>query len=148
MSRDSDISRLVFDVPTGAAGSKLDQQSLGDRPFLVKGFAWSYYTSEANSDNTFDFALSWAPVGTNSFTTFFDNGNAIGLGDTGPPGATFDKMANPASGGGAAVSVASLFSSANQLTRIPASSTVRLTGTTAGTGTIPRIQVVVYGTYL
>ena len=106
--------------------------------FYFQGFCWFYESTEANSDNTLDFVIDYTTDGTN-FTTLHTNANAVGFLDTGAPLVVFENMGNAGSAGGAAVAVTPTGA------RVPAGATLRVTCTTAGTGTIKAMQFDVFG---
>lgn len=122
-----------------AAGTVLVYKHVGDRPVSIKGYQWSYLTAEANTDNTLDFAIEYSTDGS-AWTAIKVNGNPNGLLDTGVPLDVFDKRADAASGGAAA-----LASAAFTPVRVPANAIIRFTIVRAGTGTIPAIELSAYG---
>lgn len=130
----------VFTAKKAAAtaGTATVYELVGDRPVSIKGFQWAYESTEANADNTLDFAIEYSTDGS-AWTAIKVNGNPNGLLNTGAVLDVFDKMADAASGGGAAVAAA--FTPV----RVPANAIIRFTIITAGTGTIPAILLAAYG---
>lgn len=110
------------------AGTATTYKPSGSRPFIVKGVEWFYESTEANADNTFDFAVEYTTDGTN-FTDIRTNGAALGLLDT---AAVLDVAVH-----GSELSV-----------RIPANAVIRFTMVSAGTGTIPAINLCLSGAYV
>ena len=111
--------------------------------FKFVGFAWSYQTAEANTDNTLDFIItadsafdgSWA-------TTLHTNANAVGLLDSAAIGETMVNFGDAAIAAGAAVAVTPTTAD------IAALATIRAALTTAGTGTVPAVNFHIIGYWL
>ena len=142
MSRDSDISVLSGQIAAASATTAYVYFPIV-APFRFVGYAWSYQTAEANTDNTLDFVLtsdsafdaSWA-------TTLHTNANAFGLLDSAGVGETMVNFGNAASGGAAAVAAAPTEA------RLAQGATIRAALVTAGTGTVPAINFHVFGYWL
>ena len=108
--------------------------------FLFEGFVWGYETTEANSDNTIDFVITYDSAEDGTFaTTLHTNANAIGLLDTAAVGEFVTNFGDAAIAGGAAVAVTPTRA------RVPAGQTIRVAITTAGTSTVPAIMFAVFG---
>lgn len=134
MARDNNIATLTARAAAASAGTTTVYVPTGSRPLLFNGFNWLYESSEANTDNTFDWAIAYATDGT-TFTTLYANGNANGLLDSSAVLVQNVNKGDAASGGGAAIAVTPTQA------RIPANAVVRFTLVTAGTGTIPAVQL-------
>lgn len=136
MARDNDIAVLSARAAAAAAGTVNVFIPVGSRPLLFNGFNWMYETAEANTDNTLNFKIEFTTDGT-AFTTMQAVGaNAMGLLDTGAPDVEFVNRISAAAGGNAAAAAA-----APAQVRVPANAVIRTQIVTAGTGTIPAIQV-------
>jgi len=134
MARDNDITRIPARAAAASAGTTQTYTQTLNRPAIFQGWAFTYESAEANTDNTLDFAIAYTTDGSN-FTTLFANGNAVGLLDTGVPLVSQVNKGDAASGGAAATAVTPTEA------RIPAGATIRTTIVTAGTGTIPAVSV-------
>ena len=107
---------------------------------MFEGFVWGYESTEANSDNTLDFIITYDSAEDGTFaTTVHTNANANGLLDTAAVGEFVTNFGDAAIAGGAAIAVTPT------RTRIPAGQTVRVALTTAGTGTVPAIMFAIFG---
>lgn len=152
MSRDSDYTSLNFSFAAATQGTVSKYRSISV-PFLFEGWDFMYETTEANADNTVTVAIAFTIDGSNFTTLKAVNSNTAGLGDSGAALLPFRNPSNPASAGvawGAESSPTDVrvpVTSATYATAI-APATVRVTLITAGTGTIPAIQVNVYGKFL
>lgn len=145
MARDNVVSQYFARTAAALAGTtyvwfpmpgKGTLTAEGPQAAIFIGWSWLYETTEANADNTLDFVIDYGANTT--FTALFTNGNACGLLDTGAVLTPFINAGSAASGGGAAVD-----QTVTQ-TRVPLGTTatvVRCTFVTAGTGTIPAIQI-------
>lgn len=111
----------------------------GPTKFRFEGYSWMYESTEANADNTFDWVVAYTTDGS-AFTTIVSNGNPIGLADTGVALLTYRNRKDPGAGGGAA-----LASATPAAVEVPANAVLRFTLVTAGTGTIPAVQLQVDG---
>ena len=113
------------------------------KAFMFKGFAWSYQTAEANTDNTLDFVIAQDQDDDGTFDatgdTLHTNANAVGLLDSAAIGKTVTNKGDAASGGAAATAVTPTE------TRVDRGNTIRVAVTTAGTGTIPAINFSILG---
>lgn len=141
MARFNNITPIVGAKAAAAAGTGTVYVPTGTRPFLVRDFSWLYETTEANADNTLDFAIDYATDGS-TWVSIFANVNPNGLLDSGAPLLPQVNEGNAAASGGAAVAATA------PTTRIPANAVVRFTLVTAGTGTIPAIQMTLSGAYV
>ena len=139
------ITLLTARAPAASAATVVEFFPIPDQDehnaFLCQGFFWLYETTEANADNTVDFTSTFGAAGTG--TNIFVNANANGLLDTGAPSTVFTNRRDAASGGAAAAAAAN---PAN--VRVPAGNAIQITIVTAGTGTIPAVQVGIYGSYV
>ena len=158
MSREK--AYVEFRVRTAAASAATDTQYLpvsthagtatltgGATVFLAEGFAWMYETTEANSNNTVDWLLDYTTDGTN-FTVIHTNANPNGLLDSAAPLVTLTMMGDAASSGAAAAAVTRLSGSSSASSpnvRVPGNATLRFATITAGTGTVPALQTILYG---
>ena len=109
--------------------------------FLCTGFLWLYETTEANADNTLDFTSTHGAAGTG--TNIFVNANPNGLLDTGAASTVFTNRRDAASSGAAAAAASN-----PDNVRVPAGDVIQIVMVTAGTGTIPAVQVGIYGTFI
>lgn len=141
MSRSHDISPFLFRTAAASAGTTTQWMPvLGEQAWLFVGWSWLYETTEANADNTLDFTLDY---GTNTtFTALFANGNANGLLDSGAILTPLHNKGNAASGAGAAIAVTPT------VARVAFDNLIRCVLVTAGTGTVPAIQMAVEGYYI
>lgn len=106
-----------------------------------RGFFWLYETTEANADNTLKLAVAQGVSAT--FTDIQALGtNAMGLLDTGAILTPFTNINGAASGGAAGAAVTPT------VTRVAVAQALRHQGVTAGTGTVPALQVGSYGVFL
>lgn len=160
MSREGTYQEFV--VRTAAASAATDTQykvvsdhaTTGTGPsgkvsaFLAEGFSWMYETTEANADNTIDFVIDYTTDST-TFVTIHTNANTCGLADTGTVLTPFTMMGDAAIAAATAVAVTRLngtgATAALPNIRVPGEAVIRFAMTTAGTGTIPAIQMVLYG---
>jgi hypothetical protein len=112
-------------------------------PFWWEGWCWGYRTTEANADNTLDWALGsdGDDDGTYDNAVLYTNGNPNGLLDSTAVGRFEYNTGDAASGGGAAIAITPTAQ------RIGAF-TVRANLITAGTGTVPAIMFGIIGKYL
>jgi len=124
------------------AGTTVTYHATAARPFMVHGYAWFYEATEANADNTIDFAIDYTLDGTN-FVDIKTNGNANGLADTGTLLTVFDRRADAASGGGAALATDTDFGPV----RIPANAVIRGSVVVGGTTGV-NVTVLIYGAYV
>jgi len=132
-------SKTVYNFRAAAASAATDTQyKVVEQTFLFTDFQWMYETTEANADNTLDFVLDYTTDGTN-FTALYTNANPMGLLNTGAPLVGFTDYADAASSGATGVAVTPT------VARIPANAIIRCRLTTAGTGTIPAVQMNVIG---
>ena len=135
-------SKKVFTFRAAAASAATDTQyKTVEQTFLFTDFQWMYETTEANADNTLDFVLDYTVDGTN-FTALYTNANPMGLLNTGAPLVGFTDYADAASSGTTGVAVVPT------VVRIPANAVLRSRLTTAGTGTVPAIQMSVIGQFV
>lgn len=134
MARDNDITRIPARAAAASAGTTQTYSQTLNRPAIFQGWAWTYESTEANADNTLDFAIAYTTDGTN-FTTLFANANPNGLLNTSDPLVSNVNKGDAGSSGGAATSVTPTEA------RIPAGAVIRTTIVTAGTGTIPAVSV-------
>lgn len=145
MARDHDIYLITGRAAAAVAGTvnTFHPVPVSDehQAFLAEGFFWMYETAEANTDNTLDFDITFGAAGTG--TTIFTNVNPNGLLDTGAAATLFTNRRDAASSGAAAAAAAN---PAN--VRVPGDNTIRIQIVTAGTGTIPAIQVGIYGKWV
>lgn len=145
-SRENDIMPLVTNHPAASAGNVPQFRGIPAYRggtvggYQWRGWFWLYETAEANTDNTLDFVIDNGVSAT--FTALFTNGNANGLLDTGAILTPFTNMGNAASGGATAIAVTPT------VTKLAVATTVRHNTTTAGTGTIPALQMGSYGVFL
>lgn len=141
MSRSHDIFPFNFRTAAASAGTTTQWLPvLGEQAWLFVGWSWLYETTEANADNTLDFTLDFGTSA--SFTALFANGNANGLLDTSAVLTPNHNKGNPGSGGGAAIAVTPT------VARVPFDNMVRCVLVTAGTGTVPAIQMAIEGYYI
>lgn len=140
MSRSADISVFNFRAAAAAAGTATAYRTV-PQTFVFSGFAWMYESAEANTDNTLDFVLDYTEDGTN-YTALHTNANAVGLLDTAAPLVGQVNKGDAASGGGAAVAVTPTPA------RVPKGAVLRCRITTAGTGTIPAVQLDALGYFV
>lgn len=139
MARDNVIRTIIATKAAASAGTGTTYHPVGSRPFLFQGFAWLYETTEANADNTLDFVIDYTTDGGGAYTELFTNANAVGLADTSAVLTLNSNKGNAASGGGAAVAVTPTEA------RVPANAVIRVRLVTAGTGTVPAVQMLVEG---
>lgn len=139
----------VFEFKRAAtAGTTVTYHSVPNRPFIVHGYSWFYEATEGNADNTIDFAIDWTLDGT-TFTgdvlggVIKANGNANGLADTGTLLTVFDRRADAASGGAAALATDTDFGPV----RVPANAVIRGSVVTAGTSAVA-VVVTLYGAFV
>lgn len=143
-ARDHDIITLNCEKAAASASTTTFYQGIPDTfvgGFLAEGFAWMYATTEANADNTLDWAQTYGVAGTG--TNLFPNANANGLLDTGAPSTLFTNRRDAASGGAAAAAA-----STPTAVRIAAGQSIQTALTTAGTGTVPAISFYTIGHYV
>ncbi len=140
MSRGNDITTFDQQYAAASAGTVNEYLLTGDRVFLVDSLFWMYETTEANADNTLDFALDYSIAGA-AFVSIFANGNPNGLLDTSAVLVKNTNLANAASGGATAIAV-------TVDVRIPANAVLRFTSVTAGTGTVPVHHLGISGHYV
>lgn len=107
--------------------------------FIVQGYGWFYESAEANVDNTLDFAIETATDGS-TFTEVKANANPNGLLDSAAVLVFLNRKADAAISGGAAVDTPAFAE-----VTLAANSVLRFTIVTAGTDTIPAINLCVYG---
>lgn len=134
----NDKQLFVARAPAASAGTVTAYVPVGPTAFRFEGFQWMYETAEVNVDNTFDFAIAYTTDGTN-FTTLHSNANAVGLLDTAAVLTTQQNKGDAVAGGGAAVAVTPTAA------EVPANAVLRFTLVTAGTGTVPAVQLQAYG---
>lgn len=129
----------VYTFRAAAAAAATDTQyKTVTGTFIFTGFEWMYESTEANADNTLDFVLDYTTDGTN-YTALYTNANPMGLLNTGAPLVGFRDTADAASSGAAGTSVTPT------VVRVPANAVLRCRLTTAGTGTIPAVQMDIIG---
>ena len=145
MSRSKSVTTLVGRAPAASAGTVTVfipiPAAHEHQAFKCTGFFWLYETTEANADNTLDFNITHGAAGTG--TTVYTNVNPNGLLDTGAPSTCFTNRRNAASGGAAAAAAAD----PGEI-RIPAGDTIQMTIVTAGTGTVPAVQLGLHGSFI
>ena len=142
MSRDSDLAvMLASQAAASAATTYLYYPVPTD--FRFEGYAWSYQTAEANTDNTLDFLIEYDSAEDGTFATaLHTNANAVGLLNSSAIGEWNVNFGNAASGGGAAVAAVPTAA------RVAANQSIRVTVITAGTGTVPGINFAIMGKWL
>ena len=149
MTRDADITDLQYDsaaatAATDNAGIVAIPASDGHKAFLAQGFYWFWVGSEGNVDNTVDWDISYSANNDAAIdTVVFTNVNPIGLLDTGAANVVFTNRRNPASSGAAAAAASNPAD-----VRIPAATVIRFQIVRAGTGTIPRFVLGIYGHFV
>lgn len=132
-------SKKTFNFRAAAASAATATSYLPvAQTFLFTDFQWMYESTEANADNTLDFVLDYTTDGTN-YTALYTNANPMGLLNTGAPLVGFTNYADAASSGATGVVVTPT------VVRVPANAIIRCRLTTAGTGTIPAVQMNVIG---
>ena len=141
MARDNAIGLIKERVAAAAAATSTTYQPVGERPFICKSFEWFYESTEANADNTLDWAITYTVDGT-TFVVVLTNANAVGLLNTASPLVSQKDMGDAVASGGAAVAKTA------PSVRIPANAIVRFVIVTAGTGTIPAVQAILSGWYV
>lgn len=138
----------TFEFRRLLAGTTITYYGIANRPFIVHGYAWFYEATEANADNTIDFAFDWTLDGT-TFTgdvlggVIKANGNANGLADTGTLLTVFDRRGDAASGGAAALATDTDFGPV----RVPANAVIRGSVVVGGTTGV-NVTVLLYGAYV
>lgn len=144
--RNSDFAPGMSDVSAGASAGTTYLYFPVVAPFQFEGFAWTYLSTEANADNTFDFVIGRDIDKDGTFNNANDvihtNANAVGLGDSGGAGQAQINKGDAGSGGGAATAVTPT------PVRVTEGETIRVTMVRAGTGTVPAIKFQILGHYL
>lgn len=135
--RFNDTDTYNFEIAAAAAGTVSKYRTL-DKKFRFKGWTWMYESTEANADNKVDFVIDYTTDGTN-FTTLYSNGNPQGLLNTSAP-----LVGNINTGSGVTDGGAGVVQTPTEA-EVAAGAVLRVTVVTAGTGTIPAIQVDVNG---
>lgn len=145
MSRDSERDyRFTFNIPAASAGAVVKYDML-ERGIVLKSFNWLYESTETNADNTIIGKVEYTLDGTNFIMVFDGTTRTTGLLDTSAPLTTNVNKWIPASNGGAGFD-GGKFTDPTLLLKIPAGATIRVTVTTAGTGTIKTMDFTLLGT--
>ena len=159
MSRSKDFREFRFRTAAASAATDTQYLPISDyagtsvlaepaRAFLASGFSWMYESAEANTDNTIDFVIDYTTNGGGAYTTIHTNANTVGLLDTSAE-LTMNTMigdaAIAAAAGVAIVRLSGSSSAALPNVRVPGDAVLRYRMTTAGTGTVPAIQFVLFG---
>lgn len=142
MSRDSQYAPIRFRQAAAAAGTVTSYYSV-PTVFLAEGWTFMYETAEPNTDNTVTVALSYTVDGTNFTTIKAVNTNTAGLLDSAAPLVVVRNPTNPGS-------AAATWGAAADMTdvRVPEKATIRCVVITAGTGTVPAIEIQLYGKFI
>ena len=138
-------TETLYKVVSDHAGTSVLADSAS--AFMAEGFAWTWFGSEGNTDNTIDCTIPYATDGSN-FTTVHSNGNTVGLADTNAALIVNTMTGDAAIAGGAAVAVVRLSGSTSAAlpnVRVPGDSILRVALVKGGTSTIPAVRFVVYG---
>ena len=158
MSRSKDFTEFRFRTAAASAATDTQYLPISDyvgtsvlaepaRAFLASGFSWMWEGSEGNADNTIDFVIDYTTDGTN-YTTIHTNANTIGLLDTSAAQVVNTMIGDAAIAAAAGVAIVRLSGSASAAlpnVRVPGDAVLRYRMTTAGTGTVPAIQFVLFG---
>lgn len=146
-SRENDIIPYISEFAAAAAATVNKWKPIQayrastNGAYQWRGFFWLYETTEANADNTLKLAVAQGVSAT--FTDIQALGtNAMGLLDTGAILTPFTNISGAASGGAAGAAVTPT------VTRVAVAQSLRHQTVTAGTGTVPALQVGSYGVYL
>ena len=158
MSRAKDFQEFRFRTAAASAATDTQYLPVSDyvgtsvlaepaRAFLASGFSWMYESTEANADNTIDFVIDYTTDGS-TYTTIHTNANTVGLLDTSAILTMNTMIGDAAIAAAAGVAIVRLSGSASAAlpnVRVPGEAVIRYRMTTAGTGTIPAIQFVLFG---
>jgi hypothetical protein len=146
-SRENDIHTFLSEFAAAAAGTVNKWRGVpayrggAVGGYQWRGFYWLYETAEANVDNTLKLEVAQGVSAT--FTAIQALGtNAMGLLDTGAILTPFTNINGAASGGAAGAAVTPT------VTRVAVATSIRHQAVTAGTGTLPALQIGSYGVFI